>query len=128
MSINETDENSVVDNIINEMNSQDQQRPVQEQNIQPQIDPNNIPIVSQQKPKFNLSSSNNILSLVQNFKSSIIVAVLIILFSFPQINKFGKVILNVSVINNLKYSYVFPYLVNGLIGGVLYYYMSNLNI
>ena len=132
MSINETnDSTSVVDNIINEMNNEQQniQQPIQQPPQQVQIDPNVQRV--HQKPSFNINnydSNTKIMNFLKNFRSSIIVAILIILFSFPQVNKLGKLVLNVSFINNLKYSYVFPYLVNGLLGGVIYYYLSNLNI
>ena len=118
--IPESNDNGVIESIIQEINTEPHNN--QQNNIQ--IDPNNAP-----KPTFNIAQSDNkIMNFVNNFKSSIIVGIIIVLFSFPQINKFGKLILNVSFINNLNYSYVFPYLVNGVVGGILYYYMSNLNI
>ena len=127
MSIQETNDNNVIDNILTEMNNQNNQVINHNQN---NIDPNNGNGNGNQKQSsFNLNKSDNrFIKFVNNFKSSIIVGILIIVFSFPQINKVGKCILKVDVLNNMKYSYVFPYLVNGIVGGVLYYYLSNLNI
>jgi len=119
-------DNSVVDNIINDIQSENQLDP---NNIQVPIQNQNQQYQPKGQPSFKMNNSNGkIMNFVQNFKSSIIVGIIIVLFSFPQVNKVGKVILNVKVINNLKYSYVFPYILNGAVGGVLYYYMSNLNI
>lgn len=129
MSIQETNDNNVIDNILTEMNNQNNQVINHNQN---NIDPNNgngNGNVNQKQSSFNLNKSDNrFIKFVNNFKSSIIVGILIIVFSFPQINKVGKCVLKVDVLNNMKYSYVFPYLVNGIVGGVLYYYLSNLNI
>ena len=107
MSIQETNDNNVIDNILTEMNNQNNQVINHNQN---NIDPNNgngNGNVNQKQSSFNLNKSDNrFIKFVNNFKSSIIVGIL----------------------NNMKYSYVFPYLVNGIVGGVLYYYLSNLNI
>ena len=121
-SISETSDNNVIENIIQQINTEGQNN--NNNNNELQIDPNNTP----KAPTFDLNKSNKIMDFVNNFKSSIIVGIIIVLFSFPQINKFGKVILKVNIISKLQYSYVFPYLLNGVIGGVLYYYLSNLNI
>jgi len=123
--ISETNDNNVIENIIQQINSEGQNNNNNNNNNNElQIDPNNTP----KPPTFDLNQSNKIMNFINNFKSSIIVGIIIILFSFPQINKFGKVILKVNIISKLQYSYVFPYLLNGVIGGVLYYYISNLNI
>tara|TARA_B100001094_G_C18126135_1_gene769583 strand:+ start:1183 stop:1590 length:408 start_codon:yes stop_codon:yes gene_type:complete len=135
MSIQETTDNNVIDNILTEMNNQNNQVINHNQN---NIDPNNGNgngngngniNGNQKQSSFNLNKSDNrFIKFVNNFKSSIIVGILIIVFSFPQINKVGKCILKVDVLNTMKYSYIFPYLVNGIVGGILYYYLSNLNI
>ena len=127
MSIQESN-NNVIENILSEINQE--QPPIDNNNQQPnnnniQLDPNNTP----SKPSFNIDQSNSkIMNFINNFKSSIIVCVIIILFSFPEVNKLGKTILNIQFINNLKYSYLFPFLLNGVVGGVMFYYLSNLNI
>jgi len=126
MSIQESN-NNVIENILSEIN---QEQPDTDNNQQQipnniQLDPNNTP----SKPSFTMDQSNSkIMNFVNNFKSSIIVCVIIILFSFPEVNKLGKTILNIQFINNLKYSYLFPFLLNGILGGVIFYYLSNLNI
>ena len=120
--ISETSDNNVIENIIQQINTEGQNN---NNNNELQLDPNNTP----KAPTFDLNQSNNrIMNFVNNFKSSIIVGIIIVLFSFPQINKLGKVVLKVNIINKLQYSYIFPYLLNGLTWGVLYYYLSNLNI
>ena len=127
MSIQESGDNCVIDNILSELNNQNQ--PVVNNN-QNNIDPNNNNNNNNVKQSsFNLNKSDNkVVKFIHNFKSSIIVGLLIVAFSFPQVNKLGKVILKVNYINNIKYSYIFPYLVNGIVGGILFYYLSNLNI
>ena len=83
--ISETSDNNVIDNIIQQINTEGQNN---NNNNELQLDPNNTP----KAPTFDLNQSNNrIMNFVNNFKSSIIVGIIIVLFSFPQINKLGKV-------------------------------------
>ena len=119
--IKESCDNNVIDNILSEMNTQNQVINNNQQNVN--VDPNNT-------PSFNTNKSDKFMSILSNssVKSSIIVGVLIVIFSFAQINKIGKVALKVNYINNLNCSYIFPYIVNGILGGVIFYYLSNLNI
>ena len=93
--ITETNNKSIVDNILNELNTNNVQQNINQ-------DPNNKPPVTK------TISKNKYKTLFTEFKLSIISGILIILFSFPQINKLGKIILRINFINNLKISYVFP--------------------